>query len=144
MPFTVRNYYNWVDLVGVEVLPFLPSDIRELDLVRYRLAKLKDLSSLLSLPKRSTVRLFEMDGIEDISPLKNIPDLTFNKCRGLSNVSVFCGKTVNKLELTGSPLLTDVIGLSNVRTLHLSECDGLTDVSPLHGVYDCTLGLVRM
>ena len=77
--------------------------------------------------------------LEDISPLKNIPDLAFHDCRGLSDFSVFRGKRLQRFELSNSPLLMKVSDLCHVRTLNLSLCDNVTDVSPLHGVYDLSI-----
>lgn len=81
--------------------------------------------------------------LEDISPLKNIPNLTFNSCQALSDLSMLCGDNCKVINFILCTRITDIHSLSNFRSVTLSCCPSLEDVSPLHGVYDVSISLCR-
>lgn len=122
------------DRESMEVISASSSLTQELFLEGF--TELKDVSSLSHLSKLSIRDSLEL---EDITPLCNIPDLSFFNCPALSDFSMFAGKQLSKLIVDSCPLLIDVCSLRNIRTLRLIGCENLIDVSPLKGVYNLSL-----
>lgn len=74
---------------------------------------------------------------EDITPLKDIPDLTIRSSPNIKDFSMLGNQ--EKLQIYDCKGLIDVRSFRNIRKLQLLSCDSLVDVSPLHGIYDLTL-----
>lgn len=74
---------------------------------------------------------------EDITPLKDIPDLTLRSSPNLKDFSMLGSQ--QKLQIYDCKGLIDVRNFRNIRKLQLLSCNSLVDVSSLHGIYDLTL-----
>lgn len=76
--------------------------------------------------------------LTDITPLQNIPHLTFFACPNIQDFSRLSNKCQQSL-LIGHSTLSDVSFLQNVLTVELYSCNQVVDVSPLHGIKNLRL-----
>ncbi len=113
-------------------VPPIPA-IKELRLGRC--GSLIDVSNLSHLSK---LELVVIPLLTDITPLRDIPHLTFSGCHSVKDFSVLSGLKQKSLEIDDS-VLTDVSSFRGIRYLTLNFCDQLEDVSPLKAVHSLTL-----
>ncbi len=73
----------------------------------------------------------------DITPLKDIPDLSLSTCQSITDFSML--STQRKLTIWNCSGLTNVASFHRIRKLELVSCFMLQDVRPLYGVYDLKL-----
>ncbi len=116
----------------VQEIPFLP--ILQ-DLTLHNCRNIQDFSNLSHLKK---LQLFDALQLTDITPLQNIPHLTFTECPNIQDFSVIISKRQHFLSLYKSAI-TDVSFLRNMLQVKLYLCNELVDVSPLHGVRELFL-----
>ncbi len=122
----------------VKTLPPVSPKKKELKLFKF--LKLQDVTTLSHLSK---LQISYSVYFEDISPIKNVPDLTFYSCSALSDLSVLRGDKNKVINLILCGKLTDIHSLSRFRRVTVSHCDSLVDVSPLRGVYDVRIVFCR-
>lgn len=117
------------------------------------------LTNVKHLSKLHTLTLDSCNNSIDLSPLKNLNKLTVLHCKNarginmlgeinelnlngstnmLTNINSL--KNVQKLNISGSPHITDVSDLKNVHTLSMKNCNNVVDVSDLGNVYDLDIG----
>ena len=77
--------------------------------------------------------------VSDLSPLKDIDDVSIICGRGLPEDIFSSLGRQTKLYLEECPSLTRVESFSNIKQLKLSLCLNLYDIRPLHGIWDLTL-----
>ncbi len=112
----------------VQEIPFLPPILQDLEL--YDCMNIQDFSSLSHL---KSLTLSVASQLTDITPLQNIPHLTFHNCKNIQNFSIISSKRQEFMSINHSAI-TDVSFLRNILTVELRSCDQLVDVSPLHGI----------
>lgn len=128
-PKNPLNLESLQSLRFAEEVPLLPSTIKELKLgPLLHLRDVKNLSQLSRLEIRAAHKL------EDISQLKDVPDLTVVACQMIDFSRYVTLQTKLSLKCLGQ--IRDCHPFRHVRHLSLINCASLEDVSPLHGVYD--------
>lgn len=116
-----------------ETIPLL-SEAKEI--VFQRAESLVDVSNLNHLKR---LKLADMKCITDVTPLKNIPDITLHQCELIQDFSMFhSGKQCN-LSLINCPFLVNVNNFQSIQCLSLIQCNELEDISLLYGIYDLTI-----
>ncbi len=92
--------------------------------------------STLSHLKR--LELLDAHELTDITPLQNIPHLTFTDCPNIRDFSMLRSKRQHYLSIRRSDI-SDVSFFRNIETVELRFCDQIIDVSPLHGIKNLVL-----
>lgn len=113
--------------------PF-PPHVKELTLSKG--LKLRDVSNASHLLKFS---INQADFLEDISPLQNVSELTFQSCPLISNFSMLNGQHQKKLTIIHCKRLINVSSFHSIRRIVIKDCFELQNISPLYGVYDLTI-----
>lgn len=113
--------------------PF-PLHVKELTISKG--LKLRDVSNASHLLK---ISINQADFLEDISPLQNVPDLTFQSCPLISNFSMLNGQHQKKLTIINCKKLINVSSFDSIRIIVIKDCFELQNISPLYGVYDLTI-----
>ncbi len=128
---------------AVSSLSLVPS--RELKEIPF-LPSLQDLSinfcenivNVVTLSHLNRLELGSASELTDITPLQNIPHLSFIACTNIRDFSVLNSSRQRSIRISISEV-SDVAFCRNVHRLTLSECNNLIDISPLHGIYDLSL-----
>ncbi len=134
-PFECWNNYKSIKCNSsrspMKGLPLL-RNVEELELLNDSRASI-DLTPLSHL---SLLSLSNVTG-SDLTPLKDIPDLTLDSFPDVTNFSMFSNQ--KNLVIRQCLGLTDVTSFRTIRKVILSECLSVTDVCSLNGVYDLSL-----
>ncbi len=121
-----------IEFTGVAIPP-IPK-VKELYLCKCE--QLTDVSNLRHLEQ---VTVKESSQLEDISPLSNIPKITFFNVDEASDFSIFNCNHQSYLEIINCKKLSNIDSFRMIRKLKLSNCPNITDVSCLYGIHDLTL-----
>ncbi|CAI0554512.1 unnamed protein product [Linum tenue] len=101
-----------------------------------------ELSSLVNLKRLDIIR-YSITKLPDLSGLNNLEELNLEECTGLVEVKGMEGlESLTQLRLFGCCLITempDLSGLNNLEILDLSYCEGLTEVKGVEGLGSLTM-----
>ncbi len=140
-PLPVKEWNNFQSIVchcpkGRIEIPPIPN-VKNLHLFFYTQDKLsRESINLTALSHLSTFCLNHLR-VKDISPLKDIPELSLFSCEVVTDFSMFCNQRILKINRCRG--LSDVTSFKSIRTLELSNCVNVTDVRPLKSIHDLSL-----
>ncbi len=121
---------------AVEVGDTIPSipQIKELT-IKYRFMS----ENVDRLSHLKTLKVLERAEISDLTPLKEIENITILNCGGIEDFNMFHASTQKSLYLYDCPNLKNVENFRMIRSVNIGRCENLIDVSPLYGIYDLTI-----
>lgn len=123
-------------LTGIHCRNSIPPIVGVKELKIDHLMDVEDVRNLSHLDK---LEVMESLGNIDMTPLKDIPNLSLYNCEMIENFSIFHHTRQKSLVLTYCPHLLSVESFQMIHHLELRECDNLVDVTPLYGIHSLTL-----
>lgn len=106
---------------------------------KFTLLGIGGLVDVRNLSQLRELDLYFADKLTDITPLQNIPSLTFVECNSIKDFSCLTGRNQKSLKIFKSPFLTNVSSFSGIRELALLSCHAIENIASLHGIYNLSL-----